>query len=198
VTRVLPAVAAAIALLVSACTSTQHRVEPSVSLPTNPSHARLLATAGLDACPRSAPTKVSALPDVTLPCLGNGPRVRLAGLGAGPTLVHVWGSWCEPCQRESPFFSRVYDSMKTKLQFLGVDDEDSVDSALDFAAHVAPPMRYPSVVDDDKKVLLALHTIAVPITVFVVHGRLVHTSYDPYRSTAALRADIARYLGVSG
>jgi cytochrome c biogenesis protein CcmG, thiol:disulfide interchange protein DsbE len=185
------------ALAAAACTSSKHDVAPSVNLPSNPSHARLVQTAGLDRCPTSLPGRTSQLPDVTLPCLGNGPRVHLAGLHGRPAVVNVWGSWCGPCQAEAKFLSTVYDEAKSRLLFIGVDDEDSVDSALDFAAHVTPPMKYPSVVDNDKKVLLALHSTAVPMTLFVTaDGRIAHTSPGPYRSAASLRADIARYLGV--
>ena len=59
-------------------------------------------------------------------------------------------------------------------------------------------MRYPSVVDEQKKVLIGLDLIsAVPSTVFVdASGRVVHKAAVAYGSAAQLRADIARYLGV--
>jgi hypothetical protein len=60
-------------------------------------------------------------------------------------------------------------------------------------------MRYPIVVDMDKSVLIALHLpSAVPTTVFVAGtGRVARVHAGPYRSSADLRADIRRYLGVS-
>jgi hypothetical protein len=84
------------------------------------------------------------------------------------------------------------------VRFLGVDTADDPDSALDFAAHVSPRMRYPSVVDDDKRVLLGLHGfIAVPSTVFVdADGTVVKQVPKAYDGVAQLRADIAQYLGV--
>ena len=139
------------------------------------------------------------LPTVTLPCLGDGPQVHLAGLRGKPLVLNIWGSWCGPCQKETPFLAQAYDSLKSKVQFLGVDDEDLSDSALDFAAHVQPPMRYPSVVDENKSVLIGLQgPVAVPSTVFVdANGKVVHRVLQAYSSLAELRADIARYLGVS-
>ena len=61
-------------------------------------------------------------------------------------------------------------------------------------------MRYPSVIDNDKAVLLGLHgTVGVPSTVFVdADGKVVRQVSAPYRSAEALRADITRYLGVTG
>jgi thiol-disulfide isomerase/thioredoxin len=178
--------------------TTSRGPEPSFS--PNPKHRELVARADLDPCPStsaSASVESGSLPDVTLPCLGDGPAVRLAALRDEPTLVNIWGSWCGPCQEETPVLAKVYDDLKTKVRFLGVDDEDDPDSALDFAAHVRPPMRYPSVVDDDKKVLVALHTSEVPITLFVDGtGRVVHRNFGPYRDETSLRQDIARYLDV--
>lgn len=190
-------VLAALVLALTGCTgggSSGDNVTPG------PNHAELVARAALDPCPASiAGGHVShGLPDVTLPCLGNGPAVHLAGLRGVPTVINIWGSWCTPCQEETKYLATVYDAMKPRVRFLGVDTEDSSDSALDFAPHVTPPMRYPSVVDEQKKVLIGLDLIsAVPSTVFVdAAGHVVHKEAVAYGSAAQLRADIARYLGV--
>jgi thiol-disulfide isomerase/thioredoxin len=171
--------------------------------PSNPAHERLVARAHLDPCPESAPSSATAggLPDLTLPCLGAGPAVHLAGLRGVPTVVNVWGSWCGPCQEETKFLSSVYDALKPRVRFLGVDTEETTpDSALDFATHVHPPMRYPSVLDNDKKLLIALRIPStVPVTLFIdAEGRIRHTTLTPYRSSGSLRADVSRYLGVNG
>lgn len=191
-------VAAALALAASGCTGTSSAGAP---VPAGPTRAELVARAALDPCPPSVAgaTVPHGLPDVTLPCLGDGPAVHLAGLRGMPTVVNIWGSWCGPCQTEAKYLATVYDAMKTRVRFLGVDTEDSSDSALDFAPHVTPPMRYPSVVDEQKKVLVGLDLFsAVPSTVFVdAAGHVVHKAAVAYGSAAQLRADIAHYLGVS-
>ncbi|HVT20590.1 MAG TPA: TlpA disulfide reductase family protein [Mycobacteriales bacterium] len=160
---------------------------------------RLVKQAHLDPCPHSSTTPVDGgLPDVTLSCLGNGPDVHLAGLTGAPTVVNIWGSWCIPCQKEAGILSTVYDALHRKVRFLGVDTEDSDDSALDFGTHVSPPVRYPSVVDPDRKVLLGLAKAAGPPQTAFVNpaGVVVHVSLGPYDDAAALRADIAKYLHV--
>lgn len=193
------AVAALLAFALTGCS--EGRGSSADPTPPGPSHAELVARAALDPCPASvAGEKVAhGLPDVTLPCLGAGPRVHLAGLRGTPTVVNIWGSWCTPCQAEAKYLATVYDALKPRVRFLGVDTEDSADSALDFAPHVTPPMRYPSVVDEQKKVLIGLDLIsAVPSTVFVdASGHVVHKAAVAYGSAAQLRADIARYLGVT-
>jgi thiol-disulfide isomerase/thioredoxin len=175
---------------------------PAPSFSPNPRHSQLVAAAHLDKCPPSGSTSVSGgLPDVTLPCSGAGPAVHLSGLVGKPLVLNIWGTWCGPCIAETRYLSTVYDEMRPRVRFLGVDtDETSHDAGLSFAPHVRPPMRYPSVLDFDKKVLLGLHgPIGVPQTVFVdANGKVVHRVSAPYRSAADLRADIARYLGVTG
>jgi cytochrome c biogenesis protein CcmG/thiol:disulfide interchange protein DsbE len=186
--------------MVSACSSAPSGVQPDPTFSPNPHRSELVVTAGLDPCPSSVSVAATGgLPDVTLPCLGTGPAVHLAGLRGKPTVVNIWGSWCTPCQQETTYLSRIYDAMKAKVRFLGVDDEDDPNSALDFAPHVTPPMHYPSVVDDNKAVLIAMHTSEVPITIFVdANGNVVHRNFGPYADVASLRADIGRYLGVQG
>ena len=174
---------------------------PEPSFSPNPKHSQLVAAAHLDKCPPSEATSVAGgLPDLTLPCLGAGPAVHLAGLVGKPLVLNIWGTWCGPCQAETRYLSSVYDELKSRVRFLGVDtEESSPDSALAFAPHVRPPMRYPSVIDNNKAVLLGLHGfVAVPSTVFVdATGKVVKQVSSPYRSAAALKADIARYLGMT-
>jgi hypothetical protein len=96
------------------------------------------------------------------------------------------------------FLSSVYDEDHAKMRFLGVDTEDVSDSALDFDAHVSPPVHFPSVIDYDHKVELGLKTDATPYTVLVsAAGRIVHTHAGPYLSAAQLKSDLATYLHVT-
>jgi cytochrome c biogenesis protein CcmG, thiol:disulfide interchange protein DsbE len=159
---------------------------------------KLVDKARLAPCPLSSMTPVSGgLPNLTLNCLGDGPSVHLAGL-KGPAVVNVWGSWCGPCQDEAGYLSSVYRAVRGKVTFLGVDTEDESDSALNFGTKVSPPVRYPSVVDPDKKVLIGLaRAPGPPETVFVgTSGKIVHVHLGQYFSAPTLRADIATYLHV--
>jgi cytochrome c biogenesis protein CcmG, thiol:disulfide interchange protein DsbE len=158
--------------------------------------AALITRAQLRPCPSSSTSAVAnGLPNVTLSCLGHGPAVHMAGLTGRPTVVNIWGSWCEPCQAEESFLSAAYDKTHGRVRFLGVDTVDQADSALDFDAHVSPPVHFPSVFDPDRKVLIGLHFPGPPETLYVDSaGRIVHTNRVPYTSTAAVMADIAAYL----
>ena len=185
-------------VLVAGCTSSGSS-DAGPHYPKNPDHAHLVAAARLEPCPASSGGSVSGgLPDVTLQCLGNGPAVHMSALRGTPMLVNLWGSWCGPCQKETPSLQRAHARLGDRVQFLGVDTEDQADSALDFAAHVKPPMRYPSVLDDNKTVLLSVHgPSAVPMSLFVdASGHIVHVSIQAYDSVGAVLSDVQRYLGV--
>jgi cytochrome c biogenesis protein CcmG, thiol:disulfide interchange protein DsbE len=188
----------ALGLLVAGCTSSG-RADAGPHYPKNPDHTRLVATARLEHCPATSGSAVpGGLPDVTLPCLGDGPKVHLAALRGTPTLVNLWGSWCGPCQQETPYLQEAHARLGAAVRFLGVDTEDQPDSALDFAAHVRPPMRYPSVVDDNKAVLLGVHgPTGVPMTLLVrADGTIAATHPGEYHSVAEVLADIRKYFGV--
>lgn len=166
----------------------------SPSFAAAPPTAELVSRAGLAACP-SPGRGGAALPSVTLACLGGGPAVPLARLTGTPTVLNVWASWCEPCQREVPFFQALHARAGDRLRVLGVDTEDSSRSALDFAAHAG--MRYPSVVDEDGTVLRSFRGVGPPMTVFVAaDGRVVHVARGGYQQLADLQRDVATYLGV--
>jgi cytochrome c biogenesis protein CcmG, thiol:disulfide interchange protein DsbE len=193
------AVAALILAAATACT-TSHNVSIGPGPDSNPSHAQLVATADLAPCPKSSSTTVSGgLPNVTLPCLGNGPEVHMAGLIGMPMVVNIWGSWCGPCQSEMTYMSQAYDADRGRVRFLGVDTVDAADSALDFDAHVRPAVHFPSVFDEDRKVLLDGHLPpSPPVTLLVsAAGKIVHVEHGAYKSTAQLQADIAAYLHVT-
>jgi len=162
-----------------------------------PSMAKLVQRADLQPCPATTTTPASGgLPDLTLPCIGHGPAVHLAGLRGMPTVVNFYGTWCEPCQREAGYLSSVAAQARGKVQFLGVDVNDDDWDALSFAAAVKPPAHYP-LVADPKALGLQYYNPGPPATVFVdPAGKVVGVAHDQYHSAAALRADIKRYLGV--
>jgi cytochrome c biogenesis protein CcmG, thiol:disulfide interchange protein DsbE len=194
--RRLAIVAATCAIVVSACSSSSHStITPGPS----PALKKLIVAADLRPCPASSAAPVSGgLPDLTLSCLGNGPAVHLAGLTGKPSVVNIWGSWCEPCQAETKYLSQAFDRDHHKVGFLGIDTEDESDSALDFDAHVTPAVHYPSVVDEDRKAMIALHVDSPPYTVLVSStGKIVYSKHGGFTSTSQLQAAISKYLHVA-
>jgi cytochrome c biogenesis protein CcmG/thiol:disulfide interchange protein DsbE len=153
---------------------------------------RLQARAALAPCPAGLGPQ---LPDLTLPCLGGGPAVRLrAAVPGRPTLVNVWASWCPPCVDEVPALEAFSAKAGARVGLVGVLTTDTRRSALTFAAQLG--MRWPSVVDDDGRVLRA-NLPGPPVTLFLdADGRVVFRKSGAFASEAQLEDLVAQHLGV--
>jgi thiol-disulfide isomerase/thioredoxin len=151
----------------------------------------------LEACPTtpSKPPVSNALPDLTLPCLGKGPDVRLADL-RGPMLVNVWAQWCGPCRTESPFLAELYKKAGGKVKLLGIDyDDPRAELAVSFA--VEHQLDYPHLVDPDKSLKKPLEIGGPPLTVFIDKaGAQVFVHKGPFTSQQQLDQLVKDKLGV--
>ena len=154
--------------------------------------APLREAAALAPCP----TGVGRLPHLVLPCLGGGPDVTLDAPATGvPTLVNVYGSWCEPCQREMPVLAAFAARAKGRVALLGVDTEDEQRLALLFAKDLG--QHWPAVVDDDGA-LLRHYASGPPVTLFVDRaGAVAYVHRGPFTSLAQVVTDVQRHLGVA-
>lgn len=156
--------------------------------------------AGIADCPASEPSvpaRPDGLPDVTLPCLGGGRPVRLAGLRGRPMIISVWAQWCGPCRTEAPYLSEVAARHPAGVVIMGVDFVDPrPDLAIEFAR--LSGWTYPQVQDLDKTLAGTLQVSAPPQTILVdAQGKVVYRHAGPLGSTAELR-DLARqHLGVA-
>jgi thiol-disulfide isomerase/thioredoxin len=159
--------------------------------PAGPDLAPLRAAAALEPCPAG----VGDVPDLTLPCLGGGPDVRLAGNPPGvPTLVNVYGSWCAPCQEEMPLLVTFSRKFAGKVALLGVATQDDVRLALRFAKDFG--QRWPAVVDD-QGTFMRRYSSGPPVTLFVDEGgTVVHVQRGPFRDLPQLESAVAEHLGV--
>ncbi len=151
--------------------------------------------AGIATCPRTEPAAGpygGGLPDVTLPCLGDGPDVAMAAL-RGPLVVNLWAQWCGPCRRELPYFARLHAA---GVDVLGVDFQDTrPDAALEMAEQSG--VTYASVADVDGELRAPLRIAAVPTTVFVdPDGRVTRTLAQEFSSYEELVAAVEEHLGV--
>jgi thiol-disulfide isomerase/thioredoxin len=86
-----------------------------------PELRQLQQEAGVDACEQGPGG--GSLPALTLPCLGGGPSVDLAGL-RGPMVVSLWASWCDPCRKEMPALEAFYEEHGKRVPVLGIDYQD--------------------------------------------------------------------------
>lgn len=178
----------------TAASPTAGVASPAVSAP-----ADLVAAAELVDCPATDPdvaAREDGLPDLTLPCLGDGPGVRLAGLRGVPTVLNLWATWCEPCRAELPLLSDLSIAAGPALRVLGVSVEDDPAAALSLLTEVGA--HYASVRDDERLTQAPLRWAGLPMTVFVdADGVITHVQRGVISDGGQLSTLVEEHLGVT-
>jgi cytochrome c biogenesis protein CcmG, thiol:disulfide interchange protein DsbE len=152
-----------------------------------PDYERALA----DAPPALA--RIYAQPNELLPGGVEAFERRLRALRGHPVVVNKWASWCGPCRAEFPFLQRAVARYGERVAFLGVDSEDSDDTARQFLSEF--PVAYPSYTDPDQDIAQSFNaTLGFPSTAFYSPaGEVVFLKQGGYASEEDLFADIRRY-----
>jgi thiol-disulfide isomerase/thioredoxin len=151
-------------------------------------------------CPRVASTGVhDGMPDVTLPCLGGGRPVDVAGL-RGPMIVNFWASWCGDCRKEMPALA-AYAGSHPAVKVLGIDFLDQQPgAALQLAK--GSGVGYPLLADTKGALDRASplpHIPGLPITVFLgSDGSIAHIEAGAMLTESDVSQAAAKYLGAGG
>lgn len=141
------------------------------------------AEPGLDLYPPAQRVAAPKLEGTTL----EGKPFALSQLAGDIVVINVWGSWCAPCRAETPDLVRVADEEARRgVSFVGINTRDNPHAAKAFVR--ANQVAYPSVVDDNGEVLLALRdtipTTAVPTSVVIDRqGRIAARIIGPVTYT---------------
>jgi peroxiredoxin len=126
------------------------------------------------------------LPDVEARSL-DGEVVALRSLTGDPLVVNFWASTCLPCLKEMPDLEALHDELGDRVRIVGVNPQDSADTAKAFADKVGA--TYELLRDPDGQVTTALGVAGLPTTFFVsADGRILETkagalSADELRAT---------------
>ena len=145
--RAAAAAVAAIALAITACTGD-----------------------GDAAASPTIPTSVEELPTMDASTFAR----LIADQRGTPVLVNIWGSWCGPCEEETPDLVAAYGRWADRVRFLGVDAQDDRSGAIEFLTRHHVP--YPSVFDPSNSIAVSYGVFAPPDTLFFdAEGNLVET-----------------------
>lgn len=95
-----------------------------------------------------------------------GHRVTLAQYHGHAVLVNFWGTFCQPCQSETPLLQRTYLANKSQgLTILGVDQADPADSVAQFGKDYG--LTYPLLPDVKQDVNHQYGVTALPVSYFI-------------------------------
>lgn len=133
----------------------------------------------------SAAPASPAAPDFTLRT-SDGRNLRLQELRGQVVMVNFWASWCAPCRVEMPHLNRLADKYRSSgFTMLGVNVDDDPKNAT--AAATKMGLRFPVLLDGDKRVVKLYDVATMPSTVLIDRDgrmRYLHRGYrDGYEET---------------
>jgi thiol-disulfide isomerase/thioredoxin len=186
----------ALAALLSGCAGagvTPPPAESRVDVDT-PELRRAKASARIAACP-TEPGGSSDLPGVALACLGGGEAVPLDEV-AGPAVLPLWASWCEPCKDELPLYGRLAREAGDRLTVLGVNYQDTQpDLAIDLLRR--SEARFPQVADPAGVLAETYRIRGLPGVLWVAEDGTATFANDLVHSYADLASLVSEQVGVA-
>lgn len=151
---------------------------------------RVLLGAALAACAMAATAAVvpqAPAPDFTLRTM-NGPNLRLQEQRGQVVMVNFWATWCGPCRQEMPHLNKLYDKYKSSgFVLLGVNIDDDAAKATDLANKLG--LKFPVLLDTDKKVSRTYDMNAMPATLLIDRDGKVRYIHRGYRDGFELTYD---------
>jgi thiol-disulfide isomerase/thioredoxin len=135
--------------------------------------------------------------ELLLDCLDGSGAVNFYSI-KGPIVVNVWGSWCEGCRQEMPYFVELYEEELFKngeIKLLGVDiEESSRQVGINFIK--AYGMSWPHLEDADGKTKI-LFGPGAPVTWFIDEGgEVVGRKIGAYLDKEQLFTQVEKAFGV--
>ena len=139
----------------------------------------------------------SADKSVLMGCLDGSGEIYFHQL-KGPLLINVWGSWCEGCKQEMPYFVELYQNPLFKngqIQMLGVNvEEKSKNDAIEYIQKSG--MSWPNL-EDSSGISKSIFGPGVPVTWFIdENGKNIETKIGAYANKKQLFNQVEKAFGV--
>lgn len=109
------------------------------------------------------PAPAFSLPDLSDPTA----TISLDGYDV-PVVLNIWASWCVPCRREMPALQAANTRYGNRVQFIGINHQDTRTDALAFLAKTG--VTYPSAFDPDGATARTYGAFGLPTTYFITAG----------------------------
>lgn len=139
----------------------------------------------------------SADKSVLMGCLDGSAEINFHQL-KGPLLLNVWGSWCEGCKQEMPYFAELYQSPLFKngqIQMLGINvEEKSKKYAIEYIQKSG--MSWPNL-EDISGISKSIFGPGVPVTWFIdENGKTIDIKIGAYANKKQLFNQVEKAFGV--
>ena len=133
----------------------------------------------------------------TMACLNGSGEINFHQL-KGPLLINVWGSWCEGCKQEMPYFVELYQSplfASGQIQMLGVNvEEKSKEDAINYIEKSG--MSWPNL-NDVSGISKSIFGPGVPVTWFIdENGKAIDIKIGAYTNKKQLFNQVEKAFGV--
>ena len=139
----------------------------------------LTAALSFSAGAHAVVTPQASAPDFTLKS-AEGRNLRLQEQRGQVVLVNFWASWCGPCKQEMPHLGRLYDKYRSSgFTLLAVNIDDDARHGAATAAKWG--LKFPVLLDTDKKVTRLYDLGAMPSTVLIDRDGKVRYLHRGYR-----------------
>ena len=132
-----------------------------------------------------------------MPCLDGEVSINFHQL-KGPMVINVWGSWCEGCKEEMPYFVDLYETasfQSGQVQLLGINvEESSKEDAIQYIEQSG--MSWPHLEDLDG-ISKSIFGPGVPVTWFInEEGENVATKIGAYTNKKQLFEQVEKAFGI--
>ena len=135
-----------------------------------------------------------ALPPTTLEGFAGGPAVDLADFRGEPLIVNFWATWCAPCVKEMPEFTKASAEFGDQVGFLGVDVEDAPPNAEPFVERLG--IDYPLAIDPRREFYREVDNFGMPTTLLVDADGIVRYRHTGPLDLPQLRDLVRKHLGL--